>query len=411
MKHNLKFSIQYLTLNKMLNNLLKKIIKTASGRTRFVMAVIGLSVAMALILSAVQIQVNYNDLLHSKTNQDSIANFLVLNKSINNINRNNTTISNENIDQLKKQTFVDDVGILTPSRFKASVESNSDRFPFATDIAFESVPASFIDVNNVNWKWDETSNYIPIIAPNMFLDFYNFQFSLSQNLPQLTQDIVKIIVFKVNIHTATGTISFNGRIVGFSDRITSLLVPQEFMDWANKKYNLGQQAQPSRVIIRTKDPGNPALVKYLQENNLVTDADKTRFSKYRQIVNTVVNISWITGAVMLVFALLIFTLFIQLTIASCKEEIQLLITLGTSPKQLQHFLMKQFFPSNIIIILISLLAISGLQYFAYQFLKEQNIFIYSFISYYTLAAAFLILSVLWFVNVFTIRKYIAVKDK
>ena len=393
----------------MLNKLLKKIIKTASGRTRFVMAVMGLSVAMVLILSAVQIQVNYNDLLHSKTNQDSIANFLVLNKSITNSTKN-STLSNENIAQLKKQSFVDEVGILTPSRFKASVESYSDRFPFSTDISFESVPSSFIDVNNANWKWDENSNYIPIIAPNMFLDFYNFQFSLSQNLPQLTQDIVKIIVFKLNIHTANGTISFNAKIVGFSDRITSLLVPQEFMDWANQRYNVGQQAQPSRVIIRTKDPGNPALVKYLQENGLVTDADKTRFSKYRQIVNAVVNISWITGAVMLVFALLIFTLFIQLTIASCKEEIQLLITLGASPKQLQRFLMKQFFPSNIIIILISLMAISGLQYLAYQFLKEQNIFLHSLISYYTLLVGVIILFVLWFVNILTIRKYIAVKD-
>jgi len=394
-----------------LNTLLQKIIKTASGRTRFVMAVIGLSVAMVLILAAVQIQVNYNDLLHSKTNQDSIANFLVLNKSINNANRNSTTLSDENIAALKKQSFVDEVGILIPSRFKASVESNSDRFPFATDIAFESVPASFIDVNNVNWKWDENSNYIPIIAPNMFLDFYNFQFSLSQNLPQLTQDIVKLIVFKVNIHTATGIISFNGRIVGFSDRITSLLVPQDFMNWANEKYNLGQQSQPSRVIIKTKDPGNPALVKYLQDNGLVTDADKTRFSKYRQIVNTVVNISWITGAVMLVFALLIFTLFIQLTIASCKEEIKLLITLGASPKQLQGFLIKQFFPSNVIIIVISLLAICGLQYMAYDFLQVQHIFISQFISYYTLLAAWVILLVLWFVNVSAIRKYIAVKDK
>jgi hypothetical protein len=393
----------------MLNNLLKKIIKTASGRTRFVMAVIGLSVAMVLILSAVQIQVNYNDLLHSKTNQDSIANFLVLNKSITNSTKN-STLSNENIAQLKKQSFVDEIGILTPSRFKASVESYSERFPFSTDISFESVPSSFIDVNNANWKWEENSNYVPIIAPNMFLDFYNFQFSLSQNLPQLTQDIVKLIVFKINIHTANGTISFNGKIVGFSDRITSLLVPQEFMDWANQRYNVGQQAQPSRVIIRTKDPGNPLLVKYLQENGLVTDADKTRFSKYRQIVNTVVNISWITGAVMLLFALLIFTLFIQLTIASCKEEIQLLITLGASPKQLQRFLMKQFFPSNIIIISISLIAISVLQYTVYQFLKEQNIFLTSFISYYTLLTGGIILLVLWFVNVFTIRKYIAVKD-
>ena len=395
----------------MLNTLLKKLIQTSSGRTRFVMAIIGLSVALLLILSAVQIQVDYDDLLHSKTNQDSIANFLVLNKILNNKTYGSATFKEEDLSKLKQQQFIDDIGILTASRFKASVQSNSDRFPFYTDISFESVPAAFIDVNSKDWKWKEGDDFIPMIAPNMFLDIYNFQFSLSQNLPQLTQDIVKMIVFKVNINTDKGTVSFSGRIVGFSDRISSLLVPQEFNDWANKNFSSTQNAKPSRVVIRTKDPGNPALVQYLKDNGLTTDADKTRFSKYRQIVNAVVNVSWITGAVMLLFALLVFTLFIQLTIASCKEEIQLLITLGASPKQLQRFLMKQFFPSNIIIIVIALVAITALQFEVHQLLQEQNIFVSEFTSYYTFATALLILLVLMFVNYTTIRKYIVLQDK
>lgn len=391
--------------------LLKKIIRTASGRTRFAMAIIGLSVALLLIFSAVQIEVNYNDLLNNKTNQDSIANFLVINKLLTSKTIGATTLQENEIKKIKQQPFIDDIGILTPSRYKASVQSYSDRFPFYTEISFESVPSSFIDVNSKDWKWDDQSNYIPMIAPNMFLDFYNFQFSLSQNLPQLTQEVVKMIVFKVNINTASGIKSFNGRVIGFSDRITSLLVPQEFMDWANKQYGTTQNTQPSRVIIRTKDPGNPQLVQYLKENNLVTDADKTRFSKYRQIVNTIVNVSWITGAVMLLFALLIFTLFIQLTIASCKEEIELLITLGASPNQLQRFLMQQFFPSNIIIVAIALIAVSALQYILHQFLFTQNIFISTFTSAYVLFTALIVLLVLWIVNITTIKKYISLQDK
>ena len=251
--------------------------------------------------------------MHSKTNQDSIANFLVVNKVLNSQTYHNTTLSKDEIGNLKQQTFTDDVGILTPSRFKASIQSNSERFPFYTDIAFESAPTSFIDINDKNWKWDEESPYIPMIAPNMFLDFYNFEFSLSQGLPQLTQDVVKMIVFKVNIQSVPAPMVFNGRIIGFSDRISSILVPQEFMDYANAHYAAHKEGQPSRVIIRTKDPGNPQLVEYLKQNNLSTDADKTRFSKYRKVVNVVVNASWITGLVMLLFALLIFTLFIQST--------------------------------------------------------------------------------------------------
>ncbi len=390
----------------MLPNLLQKLIRTASGRTRWAMAITGLSVALLLMLSAVQIQVNYDNLLHSKTNQDSVANFLVVNKILNNQSINNTSINKDEITTLKQQGFLDDVGILTSSRFKASIQSNSDRFPFFTDIAFESAPASFIDFNDKNWTWDESSSYIPMIAPNMFLDFYNFEFSQSQNLPQLTQDIVKMIVFKVNIQTGVSPLSFNGRIVGFSDRISSILVPQEFMNYANTRFATLKTEQTSRVIIRTKDPGNPQLVDYLKQHNLTTDADKTRFSKYRKIVNVVVNASWITGLVMLLFALLIFTLFIQLTISSCKTEIELLLTLGASPKQLKQFLIKQFFPSNILITVVALLILGSLQFICSRYLLKLNMFIPTLLSMYTLISGLAILFLIWIVYTISLNKYV-----
>ncbi|PZX60891.1 cell division protein FtsX [Hydrotalea sandarakina] len=388
------------------NNILKKIIKTASGRIRLILAIMGLSVALLLILSAVQLQANYHDLLHSKSNQDSIANFLVVNKQLTNANYGNTTLSATAIDDLKKQPFVDAVGILTPSRFKASIESFSSQFPFYTDISFESVPAAFIDVDSTQWQWQPGNDIVPMIAPNLFLDFYNFQFSLSQNLPQLTQEIVKMIIFKVNIQTPNGVVSLKGKVVGFSDRITSLLVPESFMQWANNNYGTLNNAQPSRVVIRTKDPGNPALVQYLKDHQLTTDADKTRFSKYRQIVNVVVQISGVTGGILLLFALLIFSLFIQLTIASCKEEIQLLVTLGAAPKQLRKFLMHRFFPPNVLIIIGTLIIVAIIQYLVALRLQKLYMFINPMLSIYTFATALLFLLILWVVNYTTIQRYI-----
>ena len=268
------------------------------------------------------------------------------------------------------------------------------------------MPNEFIDVMTKDWKWDENAAFVPIIAPNMFLDFYNFQFSFSQNLPKLTQQVVKMIVFKLNVYGPNGPLTFNGRVVGFSDRISSLLVPDAFMHWGNTNFGKTKTAGASRVIIRTNDPGNPTLVKYLKEKSLTTDADKTRFSRYRQVVDIVVNISWITGAVMLLFALLIFTLFIQLTIATCKDEIYLLITLGTSPRQLRRFLMRRFFPVNILIICLSLLIISGLQFAAHSWLGVQHIYVSAFPSIFTIVSAFIILLVIWLVNRITINKYV-----
>lgn len=389
----------------MLNQLLQKIIRTGIGRGRYMIAGVGLTIALLLILSAVQIQVNYNELLYGSNNQDSIANFLVINKKIDGNSATNT-LSKQTIDKLKKQHFVDAVGQLTSSQFKVSAQSPSDRFPFYTDLFFESVPDTFIDVQSSAWQWTEGSTNIPLIIPNQFLDLYNFGFAPSQNLMQLTQQMVMALPVVINIQYHGQVVPFTGRVVGFSDRISSVLVPQIFLEWANNRFGTQVPTEPSRVVIKTKDAGNPQLVSYLKEEGLVTDADKTRFSKYRQIVNTIVSASWVTGAIMLLFALLVFSLFIQLTIASTKNEINLLVTLGASPRQLQRFLMKQFLPLNIAITMACLLAVALLQWLLQGFLQKQSMQISAWLSWYTMVAALLILLLLWSVNRTTIRKYI-----
>lgn len=382
-----------------LNILLKKLIRTGTGRTRFVMAIIGLSVALLLILAAVQIQVNYNELLQGKQNRDSVANFLVVNKVLTDKNIGKAILTEEEINDIKAQSFTEALGILQTSRFKASIQSSSDLFPFYTDIAFESVPDSFLDVTAKEWNWDSGSPYVPIIVPGMFLDIYNFQFSLSQGLPQLTREVVKMIFFNVNVYGPNGSTKiYKGKVVGFSDRVSSLLVPESFMNHTNNLYGSGLATSPSRVIIRTKDPGHPELIRYLKEKQLSTDQDKTRFSKYRQIVEMVVNITGITGLLMFLFAMLIFSLFIQLTISSCREEIRLLITLGASPSQLRSFLMRQFFPSNIVIVVGSLILLSLAQFWFSGFLLRQSAYIQPYISLITIGVSFLILFIIYFLN-------------
>jgi hypothetical protein len=396
----------------MLDQLLKKLIKNAAGQTKFILAVIGLSTALLLILSAVQLQSNYYELLNGKKNQDSIANFLVINKSLTDQNVGSSSLSELQLTDLRRQPFTESIGMLTASKFKASIQSNSQLFPFYTDIAFESVPEEFIDVTTKDWNWDEHASYLPIIVPNQFLDFYNFQYSFSQNLPQLTPQVVKMVAFKVTLQGTGQSFSMNGRVVGFSNRISSMLVPQSFMNWANSKFaNASIAQQPSRVIIKTKDAGNPALTDYLKKEGLVTDSDKTRFSRYRQVVDFVVNISSITGLLMFTFALLIFSLFIQLTIASCKEEIALLILIGNSPKNIGRFLMKRFFPPNVIFIIIGLLIISITQYLLADFLITKQIILSPYLSWYTILAAILLLIIIAIVNYVTIQKYLRLQQR
>jgi len=394
-----------------MNTLLRKIIRSGVGRARFIMATLGLGVALVLILLAVQAQVDFNDLLHGKFNKNETADFLVVNKVIdaeNQVSENKNAFSQAEIDDVRKQPFVQSLGEIKANNFTMKLESYSESMPFYTDGFCEAVPDEFIDVKSEQWKWNEGQKDLPIIVPSSWLDIYNFGMSLSQkNLPQLSPEAIKALPLKVIIRGADGsTAELVGHVVGLSDRIVSVLVPINFLNWANKNYGYNTETKSTRLVIKTNDPSDPNLVKYLETHKLKTNTDKTRFSEYRQKVNLVVGVISGFGVVMLLFALLVFSLFIQLTIASCKEEINLLITLGTSPKQLGKFLMKQFFPANVLIMALCIVLMAGLQYIAYSLLQKQNMFISLWISPWTIAAAVAVLVMVWLVYKITIRKYV-----
>ena len=391
----------------MLNSILKKLIRSHSGIVQMVTARIGLGIAVFLLLLAIQIQTNFQYLLNSSNTKDSIADFLVINKVLDNNSLGNTELSTQLIQEIAAQPFVESVGQLSPSRFKASIQSISNQFPFYTDISFESVPNDFIDAKDIAFTWNPTASFVPVIVPNMFLDIYNFQFSLSQNLPQLTPSIVKMIVFKLTVYGKNGPISFNAKIVGLSDRISSMLVPTEFIKWGNQYAGSEENQAISRVVIKSNDPSNPALAEFLKKNNLSTNTEKLRFSKYRKIIKIVVGAAGITGFTMLAFALIIFTLFIQITIANCRQEIILLITLGVSPIQLSKFLFKQFYPKNIISILASILLMIGVQFGLQQFLEKQQIQIPKLIAWPTIFTAIGLAILLWWVTIKAIKKHIS----
>ncbi|WP_212000804.1 FtsX-like permease family protein [Chitinophaga sp. HK235] len=389
-------------------DLLKKIIHTGIGKSRFLMASVGLGIAMLLILVAIQVHSNFSQLLYSAKNQNETADFLVINKKITNAimgQSGKSAFTPEEITQIKAQPFVQAFGLITSSRFKVVVQAPGD-LHFATDMFFESVPDSFLDVKDEDWKWNTGDRTIPIILPSDFLNLYNFGFSLSQDLPQISQETVKALPLQVVISNNLSSEQFIGHVAGFSDRISSFLVPASFMNWANEKYGTTREAPVSRVIIKTPDPSNPALVKFLDDHGYTTNQDKLKFSKTRLIVQTIVSVIGFFGLILLLFAMLVFSMFIQLIIASCKKEIQLLVMLGTAPRQLKRYLLKQFVPLYIIIGVVCLLLLTSLQYAAAAVLAKHDMVVSPWPGPGVFAGALLVLGLVYLVNLLTVTRYV-----
>ena len=381
-----------------LHLLMGKILHSRKGRMRAWMGTLGLGIAALLLLVAVQMQADFSELLQGKQNKDTNTQYLVINRQLNNNNLNSGGLREEELAALKKLPEVSAVGIIQPGYFKASLSSTSDRFPFYTDVSFETVSSDFLDEIPEHWSWQEKDEYVPIIVPSLYLDLYNFQFALAQQLPQLTPEVVKMIFFNIRIQGPNGEVVLKGKVAGFSDRIQSMLVPQEFMQWCNRRFAQGEKRNPSRILLKTKDATSPVLNQFLEKNQLQADKEKTRFSKYREIVNWIAGISGLSGLLMLVFAALVLSLFIQLNIVSKQDEIRLLIQLGASPQQMIGFLMKKFFPPNAIIVLIALGLVAILQYLLFGWLQKKAIGVSAWISPLTLLAALLLILLMGVIN-------------
>jgi hypothetical protein len=338
---------------------LKKLIGGSNRLARSAFVFAGLGIAVFLILGSLQLQMNYQQLISGNDKKDSIADFLIINRQLTDRNIASPDLTDEEIQDLSKQKFVADIGSVHAGRFKASIESISQQFPFYTDIAFETVPDNFVDVDRKVWHWQETSPFVPVIIPSMFLDFYNFQFAASQHLPRLTKDVVKMIVFTINIYGKERKMTVRGKVAGFSDRITSVLVPESFIKWGEQLVtDTAEKKKVSRVIIRTAGSNNTLLSAYLKSKGLATDTEKIRFSRYKAMISWVVGIALTAGLLFLIFIVIIFTLVIRLLIASGKHEIQLLIDIGTSPVTIQKYVSGKIIPPALLIVFITL---SGLE--------------------------------------------------
>jgi hypothetical protein len=109
---------------------------------------------------------------------------------------------------------------------------------------------------------------------------------------------------------------------------------------------------------------------------------------------------------LLLFALLVFSMFIQLVIASCKREIQLLVTLGTAPRQLRRYLMRQFLPLYIFTGITALVVLAGLQWWASGILSAHDMFVSPLLAIETFGGAVLVLLLVYVVNLLNVRKYV-----
>jgi len=324
----------------------------------------GLGIGVLLLLCSVQMYININQLLKDKNPRKNGFDYISVTKTITNQNMgSDNRFSDADIKDLQKQPFIKDAAPLISNQFRAKASAGTI-IPFSTDLFLESVKNDFIDTVPPSFSWQPGQEDVPVIFSADFLEMYNI-FAPAQGLPQLSESSVGAVNIILECYGPAGVVNFRGHIVALSDRINSVLVPENFLQWANSKFGTTPNAPAARIYLKTIDANDPQLLSFLEQKNYHVNKDKTKFGRVKQVLQAVVSGLGGFAILVILLAMMLFSFYLQLMIARSKDNLQLLLTLGYSPSWLSKTVAKKWIPAYTIIILVSLV-FTGLLQFLFQ---------------------------------------------
>lgn len=288
-------------------------------------------VGLYIVIMGVQVYMDVKPIL---TSDDSFVKpeHIVISKKVhswNAISSKSLTFTPSELAEIKEQPFVKDVAGFIPATFNvyASVGSRATG-NLATDMFFEAIPTKFMDVDLDNWQYNQEDDFLPVIIPRNYLNLYNFGFASSQGLPVISEQIIANIPIQFVLRGQKGSMTVYGKIVGFSDRFNTILVPLDFIQWANAKLSGAETVVSARAIVEVKNVADEQISTFFANRNYEVENNITDASKAKSFLLLLVGGVVLVGLLICCLSIYILMLSIFLLIQKMTEQIDNLLLIG-----------------------------------------------------------------------------------
>lgn len=261
----------------------------------------------------------YKDAAQVMKSPDSVmrSNVLVLSKPVSTVTTlagvlgaGPRTFSESEIEELRNVEGVSSVATFRMSQFPVSGGISYGGFGINTEMFLESVPDEFLDVDLRGWHADIDDATVPVILPQTYVNFYNYGFAASRGTPQISEAVFGMVPVNLVFYGREGRKFYNGRIVGLTDRMNSILVPDEFLRQANERYAVEPEKEPTRVIIESGSDGSDALMDFINKHKYVIDGGNKDAVRLLAVVRMIISIVVALG--LLISSLSFFLLLISI---------------------------------------------------------------------------------------------------
>lgn len=336
-------------------NLVWKLLRQNISKGQFAGFFIANLIGLTIVLLGLQFYADINPMFSEK---DTVMkrDFLVLTKQVgvyNTLNPEASGFSVKEIESIKNTSFATQVGAFTASKFKVFGGVNFNQKGINTEMFFESVPDDFIDVKTDNWKFSPDDSFVPIILPKNYLDLYNFGFAEARSMPKISEGLVNMVNIDLTISGRYRYKDFKGKIVGFSNRINTILVPESFMKWANENFGEKENSNPSRLMVEINNPADPNIATFLSKHGYQVEGENSAVSKMSYFLKIIVGIVIAIGLIICALSFFVLTLSIYLLLEKNMEKMRNLRLIGYAKKVVVRPYELLSIGMNIVVLLLS----------------------------------------------------------
>lgn len=360
---------------------------------------------MLIVLLSVQF---YQDVKPAFSQDDSFlkGDYLIVSKTVSVIG-GSSTFSQVELDDIQQQPFCSGLGRFTATQFQVKAAMGVGNLPkLTTDMFFESVPDEFVDVKSSQWHYQEGQDFVPIILPRSYLAIYNFGFAPTQGLPRITEDMISMVNMDLLVRGTAQQLLLKGKVVGFSNRLNTILAPEEFVRWSNEKLAPGSDASPTRLIVEVKNPADDRIMQYFDDKGYDIADDKLDAGRTMFFLRLVSAIVMAIGLLISILSFYILMLSIYLLVQKNTYKLQNLILIGYSHSRVSLPYQMLTVGMNVLVLVLSLVLLVALR--SYYLDQLWTIFpqLSTTAPWAAVALGFVLFVIVSLLNMYAIRKKI-----
>jgi ABC-type antimicrobial peptide transport system permease subunit len=182
---------------------------------------------------------------------------------------------------------------------------------------------------------------LPIILPRDFLVMLN-TFMSANGIPQVSDDIAKQIKFRFTLKKDGRKEWVHAKIVGFTNEVPAILVPESFMSYGNENYGYEEEPLYTQLMIAGKKGRFGELEKMLNERGLETKNAQLLIGRLKSIVGTLFLVVFVVSLVAVFASGLVLIQYMQLLMTESSYEIRTLLRIGYTESSILKVFMKYF---------------------------------------------------------------------